>query len=217
MKKYRYLAVFAAAVMAMSAFSGCGAKKTDDAGKDTAAAVEEEPKVPVIEETDFMSFIFEDGGENYLRLTLDELNQKTDNAYTEANAKEYDLDYDYAIFDYGELDGIFCGRAKFEKKLPVECQLTVKDNKILKITYTINEGDGVDAKSVSDSIAKCLADSLPEDYNAEYDRKPEGKDSAVFANTVDGYVFTVKHNDIDGSGYPVLMSLETYKDKYGME
>ena len=216
MKKARCIAVLCAAVMSLSAFAGCAAKKQDE-GNETAAVLDEIPKSTVIKETDFMSFIFDEGGTNYLHMTLDELNAAEDNAYTEDNALEYDPDFGYVVYDLGELDSLFCGRAKLGGKLPVHCQLNLKDDKIIKISYAIEEAEGVDVKEVCKSLAECLAGALPEDYNAEYDRKPEGKDSAVFANTVDGYVFTVKHSDLDDNGYPVIMSIETYKDRYGME
>lgn len=214
MKKFSCLAVMAAAVIVMTAFTGCGLFKSEPRTQQTETTPPEEPAVKIIDETDFMSFIFEEDGTNYLHMTLDELNEKTGNAYVGENALEYDMDYDYATYDYGELDGLFCGRAKFDCKLPVRCQLNLTDGKITKITYIIDEGDA-DVKSVCESLSACLKDNLPEDYNAEYDRMPQGKDSAVFANTVDGYVFEVRHDQDDG--YPAKMSIETYKDRYGME
>ena len=215
MKRYSAIAAAAAAVFAIGAFSGCGLKKSEESQEQETAAVIETPSTPEIEETDFMAFILDGGDTNYLHMTIDELNAATGDSYIEENSIDYDMSMDYATYSYGELDSLFCGRVKFDDKLPVECTLSFRDGKIVCITYSIEKGDTeVDPKSVSDSIAACLAEKLPEDYNAEYDRQPEGKDSAVFANTVDGYVFTVKHFDLDGSGFPVKFSLETYKDKY---
>ncbi len=216
MKRYSAAALIISAVLALTAFTACGSKSKGGSDKPATAEEIKEPEIKVLDETDFMECFLTDGGTNYLGMTIDEFNEKTDNVYVEKNAVEYDMDYDYAKYSYGELDSLFCGRAKFDVKLPVTVQFTYGDGKIKKITYIIDQGD-VAAKSVSDSLSACLNANLPEDYKAEYDRPAQGKDSAVFANTVDGYVFTVEHVDLDGSGYPVKMSLESYKDKYGME
>ena len=227
--RYRVLAALSVLTVTTGAIFGCGAAKDeplnanitaveDAAEAEDAEAAEEIPATPVLKETDFLGFILGGNDTQYLHMTLDELNEVTGGVYTEENAKEFDMDYDYAMFSFGELTGLFCDRTEFCGKLPVDCKLGFKDDKIVNITYYIYPGnETIDSASISDILAEYLAEKLPEDYHGEYDRQPEGKNSAVFANTVDGFVFTIKHMDIDGSGYPVLLKFETYKDKYGME
>ncbi len=219
------LAALLAAVIWTAALTGCAENSGDNSSKENEPVSSQSddsavtPEGAVLGETDLMQCFLTSEGTNYLGMTLDEFNAAAGGGYTEENSVEYDLGYNYAKFYYGELDSIFCGRAKLPEKLPVYCMLTLKDDgRIKKFTYYIEQGETDHSSAeVSDSIARCLAASLPEDYNAEYDVIQLGKGSARFANTADGYVFTVEHNDLDGSGFPVLMSLESYKDKYGME
>lgn len=214
-----FAAALLAAVIAVSALCGCADRSANNVSKATSAESDkEEAKTPVVEETDFMACFLGGGETNYLGLTLDEFNSLTGNIYNEENAVEYDLDFGQLTYSLGDLDSIFCGRAKFDKAYPVTCIISIKDNKVKEIFYHIGDDDSQgDPGAVCKVIADCLAENLPEDYNGEYDYPVGGADSARFANSVDGYVFSVCHSNVGGSDYPVTFSLESYKDKYGMK
>ena len=102
MRYFKTFATLSAAVIALSALSGCALTESKEREPDnTAEVIEKEPETHVIKETDFMSFIFEENGTNYLHTTLEELNAAEDNAYTEENALEYDPDFGYVVYDLG--------------------------------------------------------------------------------------------------------------------
>ena len=226
----RSSAVVLAGLLAAGMLAGCGdsasSSKTDTAAAansasskaDTAVSEAAAPAATAVKEVDFMSPFLGGSGTNYLSMNLADLNKDTGDAFAEANASEFDKSFGQATYSLGELDSVFCGRAKFGGKLPVSCTLYLDGDRIKQIMFTIDEGDGsVKSADVCKSISECLKASLPKDYNGEYDYKPAGKDSARFANTVDGYVFEVKHSSLDDTGYPVRFTMESYKDKYGIK
>ncbi len=167
------------------------------------------------EDADFFEFYYTGAAEDFLGKTIDEINSATGDKFTEKKASEYDLKYGCS-YDLGETDSVSGGRIKLDAKHPVELVLSFGDDgKLKEILYKINESAS-DPKAVSDALIKSLEDNLPEGYTGEYDPRALGKDSAWFAKDTDGYVFTVRHMDVDDSGYPVYFSAETYKDKYGL-
>lgn len=219
----RFIASALAVLVCAGLLAGCG-DKTDSSSKasaapsaDSRASAQETPAAAqAVQETDFMSYFLGGGGKNYLGMNLADLNKDTGDAFAEKNAVEFDKDFGQATYSLGELDALFCGRAKFGGKLPVSCTLFLDGDRIKEIMFTIEEGS-VKSADVCKSISDCLKNGLPKDYKGEYDYKPAGKDSARYANTVDGYVFEVKHSSLDDTGYPVKFSMESYKDKYGIK
>lgn len=209
----------ALAVLICGAAAGCGSSDAgSSAESDTASqAVSEAAEAPAagaVKEADFMSSFLGGDGKNYLGMSLADLNADTGNAFDEQNALDFDKDFGQATYDLGQLDSLLCGRASFGGSLPVTLTICFDGDRITKFLYKIDEG-AVDSAAVCKSIAEVLKNGLPADYNGEYDYKSAGKDSARFANDVNGYVFEVKHFSLDDTGYPVYFTLESYKDKYG--
>ncbi len=222
MKRIAIIALSALSAAAM--LSGCGGNDSsiaDDTAVSQAAQEQSAADSPVltaaiVNDVDFMAYYTGGEGVNYIGMTLDELNQNTSSNFDTAKAAEVDDFSQKNTYHLGEIDSLFGGKAKLPSKLPVDLMISFSDEgKINKITYSIEQGSA-DAKAVSDAVAAYFKDNLPKEYKAEYDRKNLGKDSACFFNSADDYVFTVNHMDIDDSGYPVRVIIESYKDKYGM-
>ena len=167
-----------------------------------------------VTEPDLMGFFFSGKGKNYLGMNLSDLNADFGGVFDESHAVEYDKSFGQATYSLGEVDAILGGKAKFGGKLPVTLTIYFDGERITKFLYKIEEGS-VDSAAVCHSISDALQERLPSDYKGEYDYKPAGKDSARFANDVNGYVFEVKHMSLDDTGYPVMFTMESYKDKYG--